>query len=192
MWNYIVPGFEETFYDVALWFIIFSVMGWFVETIYMSICNKKLTNRGYVHGPICPIYGVGGLTVHLVLSDFVGDYFTLFIVGSIFATSIEFLTAKIMIKIFNCVWWDYTNKPFNYKGIICLESSVVWGLYSIMEITFLKDMIFVLIDQIPINLGKVIVIGVSIYYIIDFVICTKTNRNSEIETEENNIMQYKY
>lgn len=192
MWNYIVPVINEKIYDVGFWFLIYSVMGWLVETIYISFCNKKFTNRGYVHGPICPIYGVGGVFVHLLLERFAGNYLEVFIVGSILATSIEFLTAKIMIRLFSCVWWDYTNKPFNYKGILCLESSVVWGLYAIMDVAFLKNLIFAIIHQIPYGFGKVVLAVTIIYYCIDFIICTRNNKNGDIEISENNIVQYKF
>lgn len=192
MWNYMIPIFNENLYDVGFWFLIYSVMGWLVETVYISLCNKKFTNRGYVHGPICPIYGVGGLFVHLVLVEFTNSYLEVFLLGSILATSIEFITAKIMIRLFSCVWWDYTNKPFNYKGILCLESSVVWGLYAIMDVSFLKDLIFVIVDQIPYAVGKAILVTTTIYYVIDFIVCTKNNKNGEIEVKDNNIVEYKF
>ena len=64
MWNVRVPGIGENFYNFALWFLVYSVMGWVVETIYISYCNKKYINRGFIHGPICPIYGFGGIFVH--------------------------------------------------------------------------------------------------------------------------------
>ena len=57
--------FGYDFYHVLLWFLAYSMLGWLVESIYMSICNRKLTNRGFARGPICPIYGVGALTVFL-------------------------------------------------------------------------------------------------------------------------------
>ena len=115
-------------YYVVHWFFIYSILGWTIESVYMSFCNKKLTNRGFIRGPICPIYGVGALTVYFVLRPFAGNYLELFVFGSLMATAIEFCTAKIMIRVFGGVWWDYNEKPFNYQGIICLESSIVWGL----------------------------------------------------------------
>lgn len=192
MWTRVLPGFHETFYDYAFWFLIYSVMGWIVESIYISFCNKKLTNRGYIHGPMCPIYGFGGTLVHMMLTQLPRNYFALFFLGSAFATTIEFITAMVMIKCFGCVWWDYTNKPFNYKGVICLESSVVWGLYSIMDVAFLKDLIFVVIHKIPYTVGKVVLITAFVYYTIDFIVSTIHNRRSGIGTEENNIRQYKF
>ena len=169
MWNYTLPLFNESFYGVALWFLTYSVIGWIVESIYISLCNKKITNRGYIKGPICPIYGFG---------------------GTLIPTTVEYITAIVMIKLFGCLWWDYTNKPFNYKGILCLESSIGWGLYCICDMAFLKTGIFMVISYIPVKLGKFIIIFAIVYYLIDFIYTTRKNMNGEIEFEENNVLQF--
>lgn len=191
MWNYQLPIYNEIFYNVALWFLIYSVFGWIVESIYISVCNRKITNRGYVKGPICPIYGFGGTIAHLILQLFAGNYVAIFIVGSVFATSLEYMTAMAMIRLFGCVWWDYSNKPFNYKGILCLESCVAWGLYAVMDMKFLYNTIFFIIAHIPVKLGKALIIFSLVYYFSDFIVTTKRNINGEIEGEENNILQYR-
>ncbi len=191
MWNYQLPIYNEIFYNVALWFLIYSVFGWIVESIYISVCNRKITNRGYVKGPICPIYGFGGTIAHLILQRFAGNYVAIFIVGSVFATSLEYMTAMAMIRLFGCVWWDYSNKPFNYKGILCLESCVAWGLYAVMDMKFLYNTIFFIIAHIPVKFGKALIIFSLVYYFSDFIVTTKRNINGEIEGEENNILQYR-
>ncbi len=190
MWNYTLPLFNESFYGVALWFLTYSVIGWIVESIYISLCNKKITNRGYIKGPICPIYGFGGTLIHVILQRFAGNYILIFLVGSILATTVEYITAIVMIKLFGCLWWDYTNKPFNYKGILCLESSIGWGLYCICDMAFLKTGIFMVISYIPVKLGKFIIIFAIVYYLIDFIYTTRKNMNGEIEFEENNVLQF--
>lgn len=192
MWRYILPGMDVTVYEAALWFFIYSVLGWLVESIYMSICNRKLTNRGYIRGPICPIYGFGGIFIHIMLKGLADNIPYLFITGSILATTLEFLTAKIMIKLFGCVWWDYNNKPFNYKGIICLESSAAWGLYTIIEVLVLKKMVFMFIYKIPVRYGKVVIIFAAFYYFFAFLFNTYHAKKDGIQFKENNIMQYKY
>lgn len=192
MWRYILPGMDVTVYEAALWFFIYSILGWLVESIYMSICNRKLTNRGYIRGPICPIYGFGGIFIHIMLKGLADNIPYLFIAGSILATTLEFLTAKIMIKFFGCVWWDYSNKPFNYKGIICLESSAAWGLYTIIEVLVLKKMVFMFIYKIPVHYGKIVIIFAACYYFFAFLINTYHAKKDGIQFKENNIMQYKY
>ena len=93
-------------YHLLQWFLTYSILGWIVESIYMSICNRELTNRGFARGPLCPIYGVGALSVYFILKPFSDNYFALFLLGTTLATTLEFLTAKLMIKIFGEVWWD--------------------------------------------------------------------------------------
>lgn len=191
MWNVRVPGIGENFYNFTLWFLVYSVMGWVVETIYISYCNKKFINRGFIHGPICPIYGFGGIFVHTALKSFAGHYVTIFILGSCLATCVEFMTAKIMIKVFGCLWWDYSNKPFNYKGILCLESCVAWGLYSVADAAFIKNVVFMGIMKIPFKIGKAIVLVAFIYYTIDFTISAYMSTKGKVESEDNNILQFK-
>ena len=135
-WNRMILGFDS--YHVILWFLLYSILGWIVESIYMSICNRKLTNRGFAKGPFCPIYGVGALTVYFVLRPYSSNGFLLFLLGSLLATALELLTGIIMKRIFGEIWWDYHEKPFNYKGILCLESSIAWGFYTLFLFLFLQ------------------------------------------------------
>ncbi len=192
MWNYNLPIFHETFYKVIMWFLIYSVLGWTMESIYISICNKKITNRGYVKGPICPIYGFGGIFAHTLLLHFAGNYMMIFCVGTFFATTLEYMTALAMIRVFGFLWWDYTNKPFNYKGILCLESTLAWGIFAIVDMAFLTKAIFIGIGHIPYTLGKATIVFAVIYYFSDFIVCTKKNLNGDIEAEENNILQFNH
>lgn len=154
MWNRTLFGLES--YYIILWFLTYSILGWVVESIYMSICNRKLTNRGFARGPICPIYGVGALTVFIVLRPYSDNIFMLFVLGSVLATTIEFVTAILMNKMFGEIWWDYKDKPFNYKGILCLESSIAWGVYTIILFTFLHKFVEGLVNKIPFHIGQTI------------------------------------
>lgn len=190
MWNMVIPGFGETVFNYALWFFIYSVLGWIVESIYMSFCNKKLTNRGFIHGPICPIYGFGGTIVHMAVKSLSGHYGYMFIAGSLLATMFEFITANLMIKIFGFVWWDYTNKPFNYRGIICLESSIAWGFYTIMESLVLYRIAFLFIHMVPVPIGKIVIVAIVIYYMIDFLYCIVQAKRGGIQSDENNLLEY--
>lgn len=190
MWNMSIPGVEETLYEYLLWFLVYSILGWVVESTYMSICNKKITNRGFIHGPICPIYGFGGTIVHIAVHSFIGNYVYMFIAGSLLATMFEFITAHIMIKIFGYVWWDYSNKPLNYRGIVCLESSIAWGFYTIIESILLYKFAFLMIQMMPIKIGKVFVLITITYYLIDFAYSMFKVKCNGIESDENNLLQY--
>lgn len=165
-WNKIIFGWEA--YHVVLWFLVYSILGWIVESIYMSICNRKMVNRGFTRGPICPIYGIGALSVFFLLSPYSQNPIQLFFMGMFLATAIEFLTALIMQKIFGAIWWDYRKKPFNYKGIICLESSVAWGFYTLALFLFLHRMVVGIVDRIPAMWGRIGGSFLIVVFLIDF------------------------
>lgn len=166
MWDKMIFG--NDMYHVVLWFLTYSILGWVVESIYMSICNKKLTNRGFSRGPICPIYGVGALTVYFLLSPYSHNRVLLFFLGAILATVIEWITARIMEKIFGEIWWDYTDKPFNYKGILCLESTLAWGLYTVILFGVLHGFVERIVNAIPFRIGRVAGALLILLYVADF------------------------
>lgn len=145
MWTKELLGTDV--YHLISAFIIYSMIGWLVESIYMSFCNRKLTNRGFGRGPFCPIYGFGGVLGYLILHPLGKNLLGLYFAGAVLATTFEYLVGRIMLKLFGEVWWDYNEKPYNYQGIICLESTVAWGFYAIIIITFLHGKILGMIDR---------------------------------------------
>lgn len=161
--------FGTDIYHLVAAFIVYSIMGWVVESIYMSICNRKLTNRGFGRGPFCPIYGFGGVVGYLILHPLSSNLVALYLAGAILATAFEFLVGKLMLRLFGEVWWDYNEKPCNYKGIICLESTIAWGFYAIIIITFLHSRILNFVDrynrQWGIRACKIILLLVTIDYL---------------------------
>lgn len=168
MWSWEVFGTD--IYHLIAAFIIYSITGWLVESIYMSFCNRKLTNRGFGRGPFCPIYGFGGVLGYLILHPLSNHLVGLYLAGAVLATTFEYLVGRLMLKLFGEVWWDYNDKPCNYKGIICLESTVAWGFYAIIIITFLHSRILRLIDWFDKGWGiwscKVILFLVTVDYLL--------------------------
>lgn len=168
MWTREILGTD--IYHLVLAFVIYSMLGWLVESIYMSLCNKKLTNRGFAKSPFCPIYGFGAVIGYTVLHPLNGHYFELYLAGAVMATVFEFLVGKLMLKLFGEVWWDYNDKPYNYKGIICLESTAAWGLYAVFIITFLHSRVIGFIDGLSFSMGSrvcgVILAIVTVDYIV--------------------------
>lgn len=140
-------------YHIVQWFLIYSMLGWLVESIYMSVCNRKLTNRGFVRGPICPIYGVGALTVYFLLRPVCHNLYLLYFLGCLVPTLLEYATARLMLRIFGEVWWDYSEKPFNYKGILCLESTVAWGFYTLGLFLFLHRGVEYVVESYSFHTG---------------------------------------
>ena len=162
--------FGTDVYHLVSAFIIYSIAGWVVESIYMSICNRKLTNRGFGRGPFCPIYGFGGVVGYLILHPLSKNLVALYFAGAVLATAFEYLVGRLMLKIFGEVWWDYNEKPCNYQGIICLESTIAWGFYAIIIITFLHGRILGLVDRVDMAWGiracRLILALVTIDYIL--------------------------
>ncbi|MFA9375826.1 MAG: putative ABC transporter permease [Lachnotalea sp.] len=168
MWGRELLGTDV--YHVINWFFVYSILGWLIESTYMSICNKKITNRGFIRGPICPIYGVGALTVYFLLKPVSGNYILLYFYGATLATTIEYFTAKLMIRVFGEVWWDYNDKPFNYKGILCLESTLAWGFYTIFMFAFLQRLVVSIVERYSFETGIRIGTVMIGYFILDFTI----------------------
>lgn len=188
-WNRIIFGIDG--YEVVMWFLTYSMMGWLVESIYMSFCNHKITNRGFAKGPFCPIYGFGALTVFFVLRPCSDNSILLFFLGSFLATTLEFLTALVMKHIFGEIWWDYHEKPFNYRGIICLESSIAWGFYTLFLFMFLQNIVAAFVAMIPVRAGRVIGNLILIGYIMDFsaTIYRQKKENLQESMDEEQIQQ---
>jgi len=161
MWNRELFGTDV--YHLLAAFVLYSMLGWLVESVYMSLCNRKLTNRGFGKGPFCPIYGFGAVIGYLILSPLKGNYIALYIVGAVLATIFEFIVGKGMLKFLGDLWWDYNDKPFNYKGIICLESTIAWGFYAVGIIQFVHTGIYWIIDRVSFRWGvRMIVIALTL------------------------------
>ena len=158
--------FGTDVYHLVAAFVVYSMLGWLVESIYMSLCNRKLTNRGFAKSPFCPIYGFGAVIGYLVLSPLRGRIWLLYLVGAVLATIFEFLVGKLMIRLFGQLWWDYNKKPFNYKGIICLESTIAWGFYAVGVVTFLHGRVNHVIDHVDAGMGiRTIIVILGIVFI---------------------------
>lgn len=168
MWTKELLGTDV--YHLIAAFVLYSMLGWLVESIYMSFCNHKITNRGFGKGPFCPIYGFGAVAGYLILSPLKGHYVTLYIVGAVLATVFEFIVGKGMIKFLGDLWWDYNDKPLNYKGIICLESTIAWGFYAIGIIQFVNTGIYWIIDRVNYDMGIRLISVALVLVTIDYTI----------------------
>lgn len=161
--------FGTTMFHLGVSFTLYSILGWFVESVYMSICNKKLTNRGIAKGPFCPIYGVGATVGSLILQPVSHSFFWVYIFGLVLATTFEYVVGVLMMKYLGSLWWDYDNKPFNYKGIICLESTLAWGFYAIGVVMYLNKFLFGIVDKFEPSKVALFVDVVLVIALIDYI-----------------------
>ncbi len=170
MWDVKILG--TSLYMIFSYLIIYSVIGWIWESCFVSVQEHKLVNRGYVTGPVCTIYGVGATALYLLLKPFSGNYILLFFVGAIVATVLEYVTAVVMEAVFHTSWWDYTNQKFNYKGRICLSSTIAWGAGSVLLFVVLQPAVNYLIALYSVMVGKIMIIVIAVVYAVDFTFAT--------------------
>lgn len=161
-------------YHLMNWFFIYSFFGWLFESTYVSIKSKKLVNRGYITGPFCTIYGVGALSVYLILRPVQHNLFFVYIGGVAVATVLEYITAVIMEKLFHTRWWDYSRKKFQFQGRICLGSSIAWGFLSVLVFVALQPFVEWICALYPPLAGKIGVGVILVFYLVDFVGATIT------------------
>lgn len=127
----------DTFCYYFLLLIIYSFMGWLYETIWCSFCERKLVNRGFLTGPICPIYGFGALLVIFILGDVRDNLPALFFSSIIVTNTLEYVTSYLLEKCFAVRWWDYSHYRFNLNGRVCLLGAIAFGTMSVLLIHFI-------------------------------------------------------
>lgn len=134
----------STLANLATWFllfIIYSAVGWIFEVIVAIFTNRKLTNRGFLIGPICPIYGVGAILISLILGN-VENVAAIFCVSMVGAVTLEYFTSWIMERLFHVRWWDYTDMPFNINGRVCLHVAVAFGILGVVIVRIANPLLF--------------------------------------------------
>ncbi len=110
----------------------YSIIGWCGEMVYCSICQRKLCEkRGFLNGPVCPIYGHGALVVLLCLHGGCKNPLLTFLLGAVLTSLVEYITSFAMEKLFHMRWWDYSQYKFHLNGRICLLNSTLFGLASV-------------------------------------------------------------
>ena len=180
---------EDESVIIVSMFFVFSFLGWCMESAYISFLNKKWTNRGFMFAPICPIYGFGELIGYKLIKLLPQNYILLFFVGAVFATLFEYLVAKFLIWKTGYLWWDYTKRPFNYKGILCLESTIAWGVITVLVVGFLHEGIHDLLATVPTDILAVIDIAMIMYIFGDTLYSIRKFRREGLKAEENNILK---
>lgn len=147
MWELEFKGFlfPVLFYN----FFIYSFIGWIYESCYVSIHKKKWVNRGFLNGPLIPLYGTGATTVFMAFWQYRDHYLLIFVGGIILASTLEYITSMIMELIFHTKWWDYSDKKLNLNGRICFAASLLWGVMSLLMIEFIQPFVIRFIHVLP-------------------------------------------
>ncbi len=156
--------------QLAIWFFIYSFFGWMMECIVIRIQLKRWENRGFARLPFCVIYGFGVLIAFTIFKPIEHNYIALFGFGSICATAFEFMTAQVMLKLFGEVWWNYDHLPFNYKGILCLQSTVGWGIIAMLVFGVINPVLESLVMMINPEVAAFVGGLLTLSYLTDFTI----------------------
>lgn len=162
------------------YFVIYSFLGWVLESVYKTYLQKKVVNSGFIFGPFCPIYGFGALILYLFLDGFKSNFVVVFLIGIVIFSIWECLVGYLLEKAFNTKYWDYSNEKFNYKGRICLRMSLVWGILGVIFIYILHPIVSNFVNKIPLEILKPILALIFISMIIDFVLSAIKVKNIEV------------
>lgn len=152
MWNHQIMGFD--IYFLFYNFFLYCFFGWIYESGLVSLQKRTWVNRGFLNGPIIPIYGAGATVVYVLLSPIQNHPSWVFVGGMLIATVLEYITSYIMEKLFHAKWWDYSNYKYNIQGRICLMASLFWGFLSIFMTDVLQPVINGMIKRIPRQAGE--------------------------------------
>lgn len=153
-----------------IYWLIYSFIGWILETVYCSFPAKKFVERGFLYGPLVPIYGFGAMTILFVLDPFLDSPLLVFILGILLTSTLEYITSYIMEKAFDMRWWDYSKRKFNINGRVCLRNSLMFGALSVILVVWVHPAIIAEVSKIPANTQHLIMLIAGSIIIIDFVI----------------------
>ncbi len=180
IWSLNLIGIE--LFKVFYCFFIYGTIGWIWESTYASLNEGELINRGFLNGPFIPIYGCAAsgillvfynpLTINLTVDKSFKTFVIIFLLGSLTASVIEYVTSFVMEKLFHAKWWDYSNMPLNINGRVSLVSSMFWGLMSLLLVRILHPFILRLIGTFPRKPAEIVGTVIFVIFVIDLVATT--------------------
>ena len=160
-----VCGFS--LYQVFAYFLIYSCLGWCLEVIYAAVTTGQLINRGFLNGPVCPIYGFGMVIVLFALTPLSHSLLLLYLGGVILPSALELVGGWALYKLYHTRWWDYSDYPFNIGGYICLEFSLLWGVGTLIVMKLVHPIIADAVAFIPPLVGLILMFLLYAIYAAD-------------------------
>ncbi len=159
--------YEYRFYQWMLFFFIYCFFGWIWESCYVSAKEHKWINRGFLHGPLIPIYGFGAVGVLFAVIPVQDSLVLVYLFGMLGATLLEYVTGAAMERIFQVRYWDYSDKPLNLNGHICLTSSLAWGAFSVLLIRYIHAPVELLVLGLPSGAAQFLAFAVTVVFAAD-------------------------
>ncbi|MGN0366720.1 MAG: hypothetical protein ACI4E5_12380 [Suilimivivens sp.] len=163
-------------YTIIQWlffFYFYCFFGWVFESTFVSVKSRKFVNRGFMRGPFLPIYGSGAIMMLVVSMPFQDNILLTYFAGCIGATALELVTGMTMEALFKVRYWDYSNQKFNYKGHICLSSTIAWGFLTILMTEFVHKGVEKIVLAIPSLLLSILTIIITVCIVSDFTLSFK-------------------
>ena len=149
-------------------FFFYSAAGWFIESLYRSIGEKRIINSGFLTGPMCPIYGTGALVMTVFLyNPFKDKPRLVFLLGMVLCDIVEYITSVLMEVLFHARWWDYTYEFLNVKGRICLKHTLYWGIVAISFVKLIHPHVDGVIMNLDVKTVRLMLIGIFVVFFID-------------------------
>ena len=155
--------------DYFLLFIFYSIFGWASEVIYAFIMKRKITNRGFMIGPYCPIYGVGSLLIIILLSQYKVHPIGLCVLAMVICSVLEYVTGYVLEKLFKARWWDYSNTRFNINGRVCLDTLIPFGILACLIMYVINPAVLHILNKVPNKALNIISVIIAIIFVFDFV-----------------------
>ena len=172
---------------IIIMFILYSIIGWIGEMIYCYIYDRSFVNRGFLNGPVCPIYGCGALFIVFMVKQYQNNILLVFLFGLIGCSVLEYITSYLMEKVFHAKWWDYSKHKFNINGRVCLLNSIIFGIGSVIIIYLIQPMVMLFINGFHDLELTILAISLLVYFVFDYLfsfIITLKYKNIRDKKEE--------
>lgn len=171
-------------FELLLWilfiFLFYSFIGWLAEVLFILFKEKRFVNRGITNGPFCTLYGLIAVVLSLTLND-IDNTFVVFLSSILYSTVIQYIVGKVLSSFNKQVWWDYSNKKYNVDGYICLNYSLLWGLFGTILIRFINPLLLTLFKNFNIYIAGVILFTLMGLLLVDlltsFITLKKIKKN---------------
>lgn len=193
--------FDYSFWQILEYFIIYSVLGCIIETLYGLLTKGVLESRqSMLYGPFCCIYGLGAICLLCIPKSAKKNNWTLFFAGFVIGSVVEYIVSWIGEVVFNIKWWDYSNFPLNINGRICVYFSIFWGILTICLNKVINPTVDKVLSKVPVKVLLILTVIIIVFMAFDFIISSFAlkmfetriiyNYNLDVQGEEDYYEKY--